>query len=93
MTLPLCLALIGCGPSIQSSNVASYKLTDLPPSVYAESARVVVLPKSACDKGCVKRLVVSLRKSELRKVRALKSAIAGHAKQRAYLAKRGKNKG
>lgn len=82
--------LTGCASSTPSSEVASFKLSELPPNVYAEASRVVKLPAGACDAACVKRLVAALRKSELRKLRAVKSAIAAHDRNKAYLAKRGK---
>jgi len=36
------------------------------------------------------QLILDLRRSELRKVRALKAGIAAHDRQRGYIAKRGK---
>lgn len=58
--------------------------------MYAEAARVVKLPAGPCDAACVKQLVAALRKSELRKLRAVKAAIAAHDRNKSNLAKRGK---
>lgn len=89
----ICACLVsGCATSPPSSEVASIRLAELPASVRTEAARVVPVPKGPCDAACAKVFVAALKKSELRKVRALSAAVKSHDKNKQYLAKRGKRK-
>jgi len=79
-----------CETSSAYSEAYRVELADLPPSVYVEAKRLTAIPDGAISKGEVKKLIVKLRRSELRKVSALNGAIRHHNRAKSYLAKRGK---
>lgn len=76
-----------------SSETPSLRLTPLPSSAYTEAKRVVRLPTGPLTDKQAAELIADLRRSELRKVRALKGAINVHDAQTGYVAKRSKKKG
>lgn len=83
--------LAGCAGSTVSSETPALRITPLPASVYVEANRVTPAPAvQGLSPRALATLTVSLRRSELRKVRALKAAIKSHEQQRGYIAKRGK---
>lgn len=93
----LAAALSGCASSAPSNRAPALRLTNLPASVDAEIVRVTPLPKGDLPGGKVSdrrmmEFAAELRRSELRKVRALKAAKAAHTKQRKALAARAKGK-
>lgn len=97
--IALALAVSGCTGSGGSADAvraaAAIDAGNLPPSVYIEAARVTALPVEQIKAGQLsaadtKKLVVALRRSELRKVGALKAAISQHERKRKHYKSRGK---
>lgn len=86
----------GSGGSVDAvRDAANVRLSDLPPSVYAEAARVTSIPVERLKAGKLtaadtKALLVALRRSELRKVAALGEAIRQRKREKAYYSKRGR---
>lgn len=78
-----------CETSSAYTEAFRVEIADLPPNVYAEAVSLTALPKGSLSVGQVKRLVVKLRRSELRKHKALNAAVRHHSKTKRYLAKRG----
>lgn len=90
--------LSGCKTSGSSGDAPALRIADLPAHVHAEASKVTELPP--CDAKVstgvcytpqtAATLTTALRKSELRKNRAIKAAIKSHGSERARIAGRGK---
>lgn len=79
-----------CTTSSAYSEGLNVSIADMPASVYAEASRLTVLPDGEQKLDGVKKLIVKLRRSELRKHAALKAAVRYHKNLKARLSKRGK---
>ena len=89
VTMHVPLMGASCETYSASSEAFRVEIADLPPSVYAEAIRITAIPDGEMKLGETKKLIVKLRRSELRKSAALKSAVRYHSRLKAHLRKRG----
>lgn len=85
----LSLATSGCATSGGSADVAKFDGGSLPANVYVEAKSVTKLPAGKWDVATAKKVMAKLRRSELRKVKALNDAIWHDDRVTKYLRKRG----
>lgn len=78
--------------SYDPSNSSTLRLAPLPSAVYTEAKTLTPIPKGPLNGYQTRELLTEVRKSELRKRRALRSAVGAHEKQRKYVASRGKQR-